>query len=159
MTDHRVRVATPDDETEVMDLCHALHEENGLFSMDDDRVRGTLRMAFDKKGGLLGVIGDPGQIEAMIYMLFAQFWYSTDWHLEELFSYCRPEYRKSNNARHLIDFAKKCSDEIGLPLMIGIVSNTRTEAKIELYKRQLKKPVGSFFLYGMAPYCEAKKAV
>lgn len=147
MTDSRVRVASAGDEDEVMNLCRALHAENGLFSMDEDRVRGTLRMAFEKKGGLLGVIGDPGKIEAIIYMLFAQFWYSNDWHLEELFSYVHPDHRKSSNATDLIDFAKRCSTEIGIPLIIGVVSNTRTEQKVKLYQRKFDKPNGAFFVF------------
>lgn len=129
-------------------MCRLLWEENGLFPMDDNRVRGTLRMAFNKQGGLLGVIGEPGSIEAMIYMLLSQFWYSEAWHLEELFAWVHPEHRKSMNARHLIAFAKKCSDEIGIPLLMGVISNERTAAKVHLYERQFSKSAGSFFLYG-----------
>jgi hypothetical protein len=142
-----VRTAVSTDEEELMVMCRMLHEENGLFPMSEDRVRRVLRMAFDGLGGVLGVIGNPGKIEAMIYMLISQIWHSDEWHLDELFSYCRPEYRKSNNAKRLIQFAKDCSDELHLPLVIGIISNTRTEEKIRLYQRQLSKPNGCFFVY------------
>ena len=35
-----------------------------------------------------------------------------------------------------------------IPLLIGVLSNKRTEGKIRLYERQLGKPSGAFFLYG-----------
>src|SRR5262245_41645169 len=126
-----VRLATPADEPAIMEMCRQLHEENGAFPMDDDLVRNQLHLAFAKKGGMLGVIGEPGRLQGMIYLLIAHFWYSREWHLEELFSYCRPEFRKSNNAKNLIKFAKHCADDLQIPLVIGVISNTRTEAKVE----------------------------
>lgn len=128
-------------------MCKLLHEENGLFPMDEEKVRGTLKMAFERRGGTLGIIGKAGRIEAMIFMLFAQMWCTSSWHLEELFNYVRPEYRKSNNAKLLIQFAKQCAEELHLPLIIGVISNTRTEQKIKLYERQFSKPSGAFFTY------------
>lgn len=147
-TDIPVRLATPGDEPEIMEMCRMLHSENGAFPMDDDLVRSQLQLAFAKKGGMLGVIGEPGHLQGMIYLLIAHFWYSREWHLEELFSWVHPNHRRSNNAKNLIGFAKHCADELKIPLVIGIISNTRTEAKVELYKRQLKKPAGAFFIYG-----------
>jgi putative aminopeptidase FrvX len=65
--------------------------------------------------------------------------------------YVHPEYRasKGGRARKLVEFAKKCSEELNLPLMIGVLSNSRTDAKIKLYERQFGNPVGTFFLYGV----------
>lgn len=146
--DRQVRLAQPSEEDDLMEMCRMLHEENGLFPMSEDRVRQVLRMAFERKGGILGVIGDTGKIEAMICMLISQIWYWDQWHLDELFSYCRPEYRKSNNSKLLINFATRCADELGLPLIIGIVSNKRTAAKIRLYESTLGlKPSGAFFVH------------
>ena len=143
----QVRTALPSDEEEVMEMCRMLHAENALFDMSEAKVRGVIEMALYRKGGILGVIGAPGHIEAMIYMLLSQIWHSEQWHVEELFSYCRPEYRKSNNAKLLIKFAKRCADELNLPLIIGVISNDRTAQKVELYRRQFQKPVGAFFCY------------
>lgn len=143
----KVRVGTFLDEKEVMELCRELHAENGIFKMDEEKTRGVLHKAFAQQGGIIGLIGEPGKLEAAIYMMFGQFWYSHDWHLEELFSYVRPEYRRSTNAKDLIQFAKKCSEELKLPLIIGVLSNERTAAKVKLYERQLGHPVGAFFLH------------
>lgn len=142
-----VTTAQPSDEEEIMEMCRALHEENGLLSMSEARVRATLQLAFQRRGGVLGVIRNERQIEAMIFMLISQMWCEDGWHLEELFNYCRPEYRKSSNAKTLMQFAKKCAIDLQLPLIIGVLSNTRTEEKVRLYQRQFSKPNGCFFVF------------
>lgn len=147
MTNSTVRVAMPDEEEDIMQICRELHEENGLFEIDESMVRNMLRRAFARQGGIIGVIGKPGAIEAVLFMIVSNFWYSTQPHLEELFSYCRPQYRRSGHAKSLVAFAKRCSDELHMPLVIGIVSNIRTEAKVRLYRRQLSEPAGAFFVY------------
>lgn len=143
----RVRIADPCDEEEIMGLCMQLHEENGIFPVNKDKVRAMLRRAFERDGGVLGAIGESGKIEALIFMLVSTFWYSDQHHLEELFSYVHPDYRKSRNAVDLMGFAKWCSDQSGFPLVIGVISNERTEEKVRLYQRQFDKPMGNFFLY------------
>jgi hypothetical protein len=143
----RVRIANAGDEEEIMALCRDLHNENGLFKMDDNKVRGMLRRAFNREGGILGAIGAPGAIEALIYILIGEFWYSTQPHLEELFTYVAPQYRKSKNATDLLRFSKWCVETTGLPLVIGVLSNKRTEGKVRLYERQFSKPAGNFFFY------------
>lgn len=143
-----VRIAGADEEESIMELCRELYHENGLFSLDESLVRTMLQKAFTKQGGIIGLIGEPGKIEAAIYMIISNFWYSRDAHLEELFSFVRPQHRQSTHAKSLIAFAKTCSDGLQVPLVIGIVSNERTEAKVKLYQRQLQKPAGAFFVYG-----------
>lgn len=142
-----VRLATREDEEDLMNLCRELWEENGMFSMSDDLVRMMLHRAFSKQGGIIGVIGEKGKLEGCISIILGTLWYSTEWHLEELFNYVRPQFRKSDRAKQLIQFAKKMSDEVGIPLIIGVISNERTEAKVRLYERQLHKPAGAFFVY------------
>ena len=143
----RVRIADRKDEEELMDMCRELHRENGIFPMNEDKVRAMLHKAFDRQGGIIGVIGELGKIEGIIYAMISTFWYSDTPHIEELFNFCRPQYRKSNNAHDLIEFAKWCSDQSGMPLLIGVISNERTAAKVRLYQRRLNQPIGSFFLY------------
>lgn len=130
-----------------MELCRELHRENGIFSMDEEKVRAMLRKAFDRQGGLLGVIGEPGEIEGMIFMLLSTFWYSSDPHWEEMLAFVRQKYRKSRNAVELVNFGKWCADSSGIPLVIGIISNERTAGKVRLYQRLLDHPIGNFFMY------------
>lgn len=143
----RVRKAGPPDGPELMQLCRDLHAENAMFSMNESKVQAMLDKAFNQQGAIIGALGPTGGIEGAIFMLISNFWYSNDWHLEELFSYVRPECRRSTNAKELINFGKRCSDELGIPLVIGVISNERTRAKVGLYQRQLADPVGAFFVH------------
>lgn len=143
----RVHIGERKDEEELMALCRQLASENGMFAVNEDKVRAMLRKAFDRQGGILGVIGEPGKIEAMIYLHVISFWYSDKPVLEELFAYVGPKYRKSKNAVELMQFAKFCADDINLPLFIGVISNERTAGKVRLYQRQFATPVGNFFVY------------
>ena len=143
-----VRLASQADEAQLMDICRNLHKENGLFAMDDERVRGMLHRAFNRQGGMIGVIDGDNEIAAVIYLLLSSFWYSRDDHIEELFAYVRPHHRKPpGHAIALIEFAKRCSEQIGIPLVIGVLSNKHMEAKVRMYRRELGAPAGAFFVF------------
>jgi hypothetical protein len=150
-----VRYATPDDEEKIMALCRELHNENALLPMCEEKVRATLRIALHRNGGIVGVIGKPkGEIEGAILLVLDQIWYSSEWCVEELFSYVPERFRRSRHAHDLIDFSKQWTDSFAetlgrpVPLLIGILSNVRTEAKVRLYRRKLGEPAGAYFLYG-----------
>jgi hypothetical protein len=143
----RVRLAVPEDAAEILEICRDVHEEIGIFKISERKVREALDEAFLKRGGIIGVIGEPGQIEGCILLRIGQLWYTDEWMLEEKFSFVRPEFRRSRNAIHLVDFAKRCATELNLQLLIGIVSDERTQAKVRLYERVISKPCGAFFRY------------
>jgi len=143
----RVRIIGRDEEENVMELCRKLHNENGIFQMNDLKVRMMLDRAFNKQGGILAGIGEKGKLEGLIYLLLSSFWYTNDSHWEEIFLYVAPEYRKSRNAVELLKFAKWCAEETGFPLFIGILSDHSTARKEALYERQLCKSKGRFFIY------------
>ncbi len=145
-----VRRAQPADGDDLMTLSRMLWEENGIFTLDENRVRQILgRCLFPNGGGIMGVIGSPGKLEGMICLLLSQFWYSSDWVLEEVFNFVHPEHRKSTHARLLLAFAKHSAEALKIPLSIGIVSNKRTEAKVRLYRSELGFPAGAFFIHNM----------
>lgn len=143
----RVRFATRVDENEVFELCRAMHEEAGQAAFCERKVRDAMEEAFLQKGGIIGVIGAPGEIEGGIFLRTSQPWYSSDWILEEYLSFVLPEYRRSTNANDLIEFAKKCARSLGVKLFMGITSTERTEAKVRLYERKLSKACGALFIY------------
>lgn len=143
-----VRIATRDDEPEIIRLLHLMHAENGMMPLDEDCAREVFARAFNRQGGIIGVIGEPGDIQAMLYLLVTRFWFTRDNHLEELFNYVRPDHRKSDFADTLITFAKKCSDDIGIPLVIGVMTNRHMAQKVRLYRKSLGYPAGAFFVYG-----------
>lgn len=128
-------------------MCRKLHEENGIFSFSERKVRNCLQSAWNGQGGIIGVIGVPGKIEGSICLTIGDYFYTDEFNLSELWNFVLPEYRKSTNAKELIRFAVRCSDEIGIPLIIGVISNERTIAKIGLYRRLLGDPAGGFFVH------------
>jgi hypothetical protein len=146
-----VRMATPEDEPGIMELCRILHKENGLFPLDEDKVRTIIRNVLIGNQGFIGVIGPKDNLEASILLSLSSMWYSNAPVLEEYWNFVHPDFRKSERARYMVSFAKTCADRMGIPLLIGIVSNDRTEAKCRLYKRMLPK-AGEFYLYN--PHAE-----
>ena len=147
----RVRVADSGDEDALMDLAHHLHGENGLFDIDDTAVRYAFRKAIigpvEQRHGIIGVIGSQYDLEGAIFLEPSCLWYTTKPCLMEMFSFVYPKYRSSSNSTDLIAFAKHVSDHFNIPLMIGVLSNKRTEAKVILYRRALGEPTGAFFLH------------
>lgn len=143
-----VRIATPADEADVMAMCKRLWSENGIFSFDDEKVRKLLHRCFNRQGTIVGVIGEPGHIEASTCLGIGDFYYTGDWHLEEFWNFVDVEYRKSKNADALIEFAKRCSDEMGIPLFTGVITAKQMAGKVRLYRRRLGHPIGAYFLYG-----------
>ncbi len=141
-----VRKATPADRPQILEMCSENHRDNGQFSLSPIKVEAMVDKAFNGGGAIIGVVGH-GRVEGMILLSIGQFWYTDDWCLEEVQNYVRPPYRKSTHAKDMINFGKRCSDELGIPLVIGVVSNERTRAKLELYRRQLGEPCGGYFLY------------
>ena len=147
-SDVPVRLATRADASELLAMCRELHAENGLGAMDEDMVVDVLERTFDKRGGIVGVIDGKSGIEAAICMLITSIWYHQEHHIEELFSFVRVPYRKSNHSLTLVNFAKKCSDTLGIPLLVGIITNQMLEQKARLYRRRLGPPSGALFVYG-----------
>lgn len=142
-----VRIATKADEDEVLSLCRRLWEENGLFSLNENKVRDTIRKCYEAKGNIVGIIGPPGHIEASTCLSISDTHYTDDWHLVELWNYVAPEYRKSRNAEALIEFAKACSDKMKVPLFTGIITEKALAGKVRLYRRRLGNPTGAFFVH------------
>jgi hypothetical protein len=141
-----VRLATMEDLPRLLKFCEQLHEENGISKIDWDVGVPFLVQGIRRQGAIVGVIGPVGAIEGMVFLQFSRFWYSKDDILDELFNYVAPEYRRSNNAKALAKFAKDCSEKIDIPLLIGILSNIRTEGKIRLYRSIFGPPSGAYFL-------------
>lgn len=150
-----VRTAGPSDRTEIWRLFLQGHKENGLFELAPEKVDWFLTRMLHPESipewdtgprGIIGVIGPTGSLEALSFLTIGKFWYSNSSHIEELLVYVDPECRKSGHAKALVEWMKAQSSETGLPLLTGIISNTRTEAKCRLYGRLLPK-VGEFYLW------------
>ena len=70
--------------------------------------------------------------------------------IEEKTVFVHPDFRNvgGGRARKLCEFSKKVADELEMPLIIGVLSNNRTQSKIKMYERVFGEPAGAFFLYG-----------
>ncbi len=144
-----VHCATVADLDEIMRLLRIMHQEGGMFPLDEDCAQQMFMRALRNKNkeGLLGIIrGEGVEIKAMIFLLITRFWYSTAYHIEELFNFVHPDHRHSNYADALLRFAGHSSEQLGIPLIIGVLTNARMAAKVRLYRRRLGMPVGAVFV-------------
>jgi GNAT superfamily N-acetyltransferase len=148
----KIRLGTPADEKGMLKLALNAWEENGIKGVNPEKMLGMIKPALYLWQGLVGIIGEPNEkIEAAVLLRTSQMWYSDNWMLEEKAIFVDPEFRsaKGGRARRLCEFSKKVADDLGLPLLIGVLSNQRTEAKVRLYERQFGAPAGAFFLYNV----------
>ncbi len=143
-----VRYAMPEDYPHIIEMSEDLHRENGHQTIDYNVAEAAIMDAINGNKALIGVIGPVGKLEGIVFLRFASFWMSSDVFLEELFLYVPPAYRKTPNAKTLITFAKNAAEKLDLPLMIGVLSNHRTKAKLRLYEKHLGEPVGGYFFVG-----------
>lgn len=165
MTPSVIRKAQPYDAPEIWRLFLQTHRENALFKIAPTKVTSLMDRALHPERihpadtgprAQIGVIGLPGRLEAVVFILISAFWYSDDLHLEELLVYVDPEYRTSNHANACLDWMKSLADHLGIPLLTGIISKERTAAKIRLYDRKLPR-IGAFYFYPEDPALELTK--
>lgn len=142
-----VRYACPQDYPQIISMTEALHAENGQMEIDYPTAEAAIMQAINLERSMIGVIGPVGAIQGLIFLRFAEFWFSrNNPFLEEMLSYVSPEYRKgTHNARALLTFARNAADRLNLPLMIGVLSLERTKAKLALYQKHFGEPVGGWF--------------
>lgn len=143
-----VRLAVPDDEDDIIAMCRRLHAENGLFTLNEYKVRDCVRRCYNKHGSIVGVIGPPGALQGSICMELTTFYYSDDLHIAELWNFVDEPYRRSRNAEALLRYALDWRAKLNLPLFLGIITNKQMRAKVRLYRKLLGSPVGAFFLVG-----------
>lgn len=146
-----VRVGTPEDLDGMMQLAMRATDENAFVMPDTEKLLEAMWPALNRQGSIVGIIGHPGEVfEGAILLSVGEIWYSRNPVLEEKAIFVAPEFRnaKGGRARKLCEFAKETANELGIPLSIGVLSNSRTEAKIRLYQRMFGEPAGVYFLYG-----------
>lgn len=146
----KVRVGTPEDMAGVMHLASIVGQENAVFPLNEQKVAKKFWAALNQLGGTVFVIGPPERLEAMALVELSEYWYSDQPFLEEICVFVHPEYRaaKGGRARKLCEAIKRVREKLDMPLMIGVLSNSRTDGKVKLYERQFGAPAGAFFLVG-----------
>ena len=146
-----VRVAGPQDLQALMELALAACEENGFVDPNPNKLAHELWPALHLDHGTIGVIGEPNkQIEAAVLLRIGAMWYSDQMVVEEKAIFIHPDFRdaKGERAKKLCRFSKSVADSLNIPLMIGVLSNERTKAKVRFYEKEFGKASGAYFLYG-----------
>ena len=148
-----VRQGTPDDVHGVMDLALAATEENGLSKPNPIKLLSEIWASLNLHRGIVGIIGDEGKpLEAAILLRVESLWYTDELSLVERAIFVSPDFRQSKGGRGrapvLCEFAKNAANLLGIPLVIGILSSQRTEAKRRLYERSFGQPSGYYWIVG-----------
>lgn len=150
MDDLRIRTGVPEDIDELMALSMSACDENGFLNPSPERLLEEIYPALLQMDGIVGVIGKPhGIIEGAVLLRIETTWYSSDRCVGERAIFIHPDYRaaKGGRARRLCEFSKAVADGLGLPLLIGVLSNSRTQGKVRMYQRVFGEPSGAFFLH------------
>ena len=146
----KVRTGTPEDIDPMMAVALAACEENAVTRADPTKLLRDIWPALHRDHGIVGIIGQE-QIEAAILLRIEPFWYGADDEpcLLERAIFVHPDFRgaKQGRARILCEWAKGAALSLELPLIIGVLSTIRTEAKMRLYQRQFGEPAGVYFIF------------
>lgn len=136
------------DEAALMKVLELNHQENPLAVLSWPKVEGIVKRGVNQDLALIGLIKGPtGTIEATAGLLISQWWFSEDFHLEELWVYVVPEYRRSTHARHLYRWCKYLADQMQMPVVNGVMTLTKMRPKVRLAQREMPQ-VGAVFMYG-----------
>src|ERR1035437_7334498 len=109
--ENAIRIATPDDYQEIFRICCLLHAENGQHKFSDEKSKDVIWRGVNQINSIVGIIGPSDNVKAIIYLEINPVYYSDDYQLLELWNYVRPDCRRTDYAKRMIQFAKKCSDE------------------------------------------------
>jgi hypothetical protein len=146
-----IRLGMPEDFNEIMELCALATKENGFVNPNMNKVAQEIWAGLNQNYGVVGLIGKPREkIEGGVLLRVGPMWYSDNFVAEEKAIFVHPDYRsaKGRRAQALCNFSKKFADDLGIPLMIGVLSNHRTKSKIRMYERIFGEKAGAYFLYG-----------
>jgi len=130
---------------EILEVARELGRENGAYTVSEDVAIPMIRdvIAGD---GIVGIVrAEDGNIAGTILLKIAYYWGSSQPFADEYWLHVREQYRKSNIARQLIQFAKHQADKLGLLLRIGIISKIELSRKLALYTRHLGEPAVAHF--------------
>lgn len=146
-----IRFAQPIDIDPLIPLLRLRHNEAGHWCgarrgvFNEPTVRTRLELMICGGGvGFIGVIKGPKEIEATIGLVVATFWDSTEHHLEDLFNFVGPDYRRSSHAKRLRIFANDVAERLSLPLLLSQMEGDATAQKVRLLDRTMER-CGSIF--------------
>lgn len=145
-----VRLGTPDEVDEVMRLALMGTAENGFLAANPAKVLADIWAALNLHQGMVGCIGEiGGTIEGAVLLRVGNIWYADEPVIEERAVFVDPAYRsaKGGRATRLIEYSRWVADEMQMPLVIGVLSAHRTEAKVRAYSRIMGQSSGAYWIY------------
>lgn len=149
-----VRLATPTDEDRLFPILMMAHADNGVMPVSEFRVWEIIRNGTRKDRpkeertgyNVIGIIEGKDKIEGVISLELSRMAYSEHWHLQDICNYVHPDFRRSNHANDLLEFAKWMAEQMKFPLIFGILTAKRLEAKRRFYQRHAKE-AGSLYIH------------
>lgn len=150
----QVRLATSRDVNTLIDLVREAHIEEGspLLTFDAQSVFSVIIQAMSGEA-LIGVIGEPGNIQSACFMRVSRPWFSAAPVIDTMLVYSRPEYRKTDNTKKLLLWIKEKADRLECPLQLDIPSAEHNKPKLSLCQRIFSSPCGLTFTY--SPHADA----
>ena len=134
-----------DDEPEIQTIAQEIADEISHFPIEPHMAYPVLHWAL-QGNGVVGVVRS-NNIEATIFLDISRPWFSSSEYIAEKFAFVRADYRKSNNARALLLFAKRQADRLNIPLRIGVGAKNELNRKLLMYRRAFGEPTNASFLY------------
>jgi len=159
-----VRLAGPRDEEPLYDLLMALADDNNAFGypLDEEKIRDDIHLGTEHKGGYYGVVdGKPGELAGAILIIWNRLRFTKRFHLEQIYLFVRPEYRRYRIADKLMEWIKslrliieKDSDHpvhcfntlMTDPYKKTKAGNRIIDLKREWWRKHCGDPVGYVFL-------------
>ena len=149
MPDLTVRTGKPSDIHPMMALALSACADNGLTNPSPVKLLGEIWSALNLQKGIVGIVEEE-EIRAAALLRIDSLWYSDEVSIIERAIFVHPDHRsaKGGRARLLCEWVKKLQSSLDMPLIIGILSSERTEAKVKLYERQFGKHSGAYWIVG-----------
>lgn len=133
------------DEEPLLRLLRERHEEEGIGPFNEPEALSTLQRGIRREQAVIYVIRGR-ELEGSVGLFFSRPQFSTATVLSDSWLFIRSQYRKSDRAKELVDYAKGASMQLGLPLYMSVNINERTARKEQFMSRQLPK-AGSLFVF------------
>lgn len=142
----RVRVAGESDRARLWELLMLAAAENAVFPINEHKVKEALDKIVQRERAVAGVIDGTTALAGMACLSYGQMWYTSAWHVEDMAVYVHPDYRRGTqnkgHARALLQFSKWWADQLGMPLLAGVLTAKRTRGKLRLYEQEMGEMKG-----------------
>lgn len=141
-----VRIACPQDEPGILELCWLAHEERPERSLSKPKAQSMVQSCLTGNSGVIGVVDVDSDIRAMVGLVISAAWCSEDLELYDWLVFVRPDCRHLRYLTPLLAFSKEQAIRLGIPLWMGFVGDDRVAAKGRAYHRHFPK-FGEFFRF------------